>query len=66
VGFDDPILLSGFGDRGCDEPRTQDISVGKTLAAAGNVPSQKFGARGGVGKVSNYINMLPVEYSLKT
>jgi hypothetical protein len=41
-------------------------SLGKTLAAAGHVPHQKFSARGGVGKVSNYINMLPVGYSLKT
>jgi hypothetical protein len=48
------------------QPRTQDISLGKTLAAAGHVPHQKFSARGGVGKVSNYINMLPVGYSLKT
>jgi hypothetical protein len=46
--------------------RTQDLSLGKTLAAAGHVPHQKFNARGGVGKVSNYINMLPVGYSLKT
>jgi hypothetical protein len=36
------------------------------LVAVGNVPRQKFGARGCVGKVSNYINMLPVGYSLKT
>ena len=42
------------------QPRTQDLSLGKTLAAAGHVPHQKFSARGGVGKVSNYINMLPV------
>jgi hypothetical protein len=42
------------------QPRTQDLSLGKTLAAAGHVPHQKFNARGGVGKVSNYINMLPV------
>jgi hypothetical protein len=41
------------------QPRTQDLSLGKTLAAAGHVPHQKFSARGGVGKVSNYINMLP-------
>jgi hypothetical protein len=33
---------------------------GKTLAAAGHVPHQQFSARGGVRKVSNYINMLPV------
>jgi hypothetical protein len=38
------------------------LSLGKTLAAAGHVPHQKFSARGGVGKVSNYINMLPVGY----
>jgi hypothetical protein len=38
---------------------------GKDLAVAGHVPHQKFRARGGVGKVSNYINMLPVGYSLK-
>jgi hypothetical protein len=48
------------------QPRTHDLSLGKTLAAAGHVPHQKFSARGGVGKVSNYINMLPVGYSLKT
>jgi hypothetical protein len=48
------------------QPRTQDLSLGKTLAAAGHVPHQKFSAGGGVGKVSNYINRLPVEYSLKT
>jgi hypothetical protein len=48
------------------QPRTQDLSLGKTLAAAGHVPHQKFSARGGVGKVSNYINILPMEYSLKT
>ena len=42
------------------QPRTQDLSLGKTLAAAGHVPHQKFSARGGVVKVSNYINMLPV------
>jgi hypothetical protein len=47
------------------QPRTQDLSLGKTLAAAGHVPHQKFNAQGGVGKVSNYINMLPVGYSLK-
>jgi hypothetical protein len=47
------------------QPRTQDLSLGKTLAAAGHVLRQKFCARGGVGKVSNYINMLPAEYSLK-
>ena len=41
-----------------NQPRTQDLSLGKTLAAAGHVPHQKFSARGGVGKVSNYINML--------
>ena len=40
--------------------RTQDLSLGKTLAAAGHVPRSIFSARGGVGKVSNYINMLPV------
>ena len=44
----------------------QDLSLGKTLTAAGHVPRLKFSARRGVGKVSNYINMLPVEYSLKT
>ena len=49
-----------------DQPRSQDLSLGKTLAAAGHVPHQKFSARGGVGEVSNYINMLPVGYSLKT
>jgi hypothetical protein len=49
-----------------DQPRTQDLSLGKTLAAAGHVPRQKFSARGCVGKVSNYIHMLPVGYSLKT
>ena len=48
------------------QPRTQDLSLGKTLAVAGHVSHQKFSARGGVGKVSNYINMLPVGYSLKT
>jgi hypothetical protein len=48
------------------QPRTQDLSLGKTLAAAGHVPHQKSIARGGVGKVLNYINMLPVGYSLKT
>ena len=48
------------------QPRTQDLSLGKTLAAAGHVPHQKFSARGGVGKVSNYINIIPVGYSLKT
>ena len=42
------------------QPRTQDLSLGKTLAAAGHVPRPIFSARGGVGKVSNYINMLPV------
>ena len=47
------------------QPRTQDLSLGKTLAAAGHVPHQKFSARGGVAKVSNYINMLTVGYSLK-
>ena len=35
------------------QPRTHDLSLGKTLAAAGHVPRQKFSARGGVGKVSN-------------
>jgi hypothetical protein len=45
-----------------DQPRTQDLSLGKTLAAAGHVPRPKFSARGGVGKVSNYSNMLPVGY----
>ena len=34
------------------------------MAAAGHVPHQKCSARGGVGKVSNYINMLPVGYVL--
>jgi hypothetical protein len=48
------------------QPRTQVLSLGKTLAAAGHVPHQKLSARGGVGKVLNYINMLPVGYSLKT
>jgi hypothetical protein len=42
------------------QPRTQDLSLGKTLAAAGHVLHQKFSARGGVGKESNYINMLPL------
>jgi hypothetical protein len=42
------------------QPRTQDLSLGKTLAAAGHVPRPKFSARGGVVKVSNY--MLPVGY----
>jgi hypothetical protein len=46
--------------------RTQDLSLGKTLAGAGHVPHQQFSSRGGVRKVSNYINMLPVGYSLKT
>jgi hypothetical protein len=36
------------------QPRTQDLSLGKTLAAAGHVPRPIFSARGGVGKVSNY------------
>jgi hypothetical protein len=35
------------------------------LVAAGHVPRPKFSARGGVGKVSNYINMLPVRYFVK-
>jgi hypothetical protein len=48
------------------QPRTHDLSLGKTLAAAGHVTHQKFGARGGVGKVLNYIYMLPGGYSLKT
>ena len=39
---------------GC-QPRTQDLSFGKTLVAAGHVPCPKFSARGCVGKVSNYI-----------
>ena len=42
------------------QPRTQDLSLGKTLAAAGHVPRPKFSARGCVVKVSNY--MLPVGY----
>ena len=42
------------------QPRTQDLSLGKTLAVAGHVPRPKFSARGGVVKVSNY--MLPVGY----
>jgi hypothetical protein len=54
-------------DRARKQPRTQHLSLGKTLAAAGHVPHQKFSARGCFGKVSNYINMLPVGYqSLKT
>ena len=32
------------------QPRTQDLSLGKTLAAAGHVPHQKFSARGVWGK----------------
>jgi hypothetical protein len=32
------------------QPRTQDLSLGKTLAAAGHVPRPIFSARGGVGK----------------
>ena len=32
------------------QPRTQDLSLGKTLAAAGHVPHQKFSARGRVGE----------------
>jgi hypothetical protein len=44
------------------QPRTQDLSLGKTLAAAGHVLRQKFSDRGGVGKVSNYINMLFANY----
>jgi hypothetical protein len=42
------------------QPRTQHLSLGKTLAAAGHVPRPKFSAREGVVKVSNY--MLPVGY----
>ena len=30
--------------RGREQPRTQDLSLGKTLAAAGHVPHQKFSA----------------------
>jgi hypothetical protein len=37
-------------------------SLGETLAAAGHMSCPKFSARGGVGKVSNDINMLPVGY----
>jgi hypothetical protein len=37
-------------------------SLGKTLVAAGHMPRPKFCARGGVGKVSNYIDMLPAGY----
>jgi hypothetical protein len=59
-------ISSPSRDLSINQPRTQDLSLGKTLAAAGHVPHQKFSARGGVGKVSNYINMLPVGYSLKT
>jgi hypothetical protein len=44
------------------QPRTQDLSLGKTLAAPGHVPRPKFSARGGVVKVSNY--MLPVGYNM--
>ena len=33
------------------QPRTQDLSLGKTMAAAGHVPRPKFSARGGVVKV---------------
>ena len=40
----------GLGKRYQPQPRTQDLSLGKTLAAAGHVPHQKFRARGGVGK----------------
>ena len=50
------ILLQHFHR----QPRTQDLSLGKTLAAAGHVPRPIFSTRGCVGKVSNYINMLPV------
>jgi hypothetical protein len=42
------------------QPRTQDLSLGKTLAAAGHVPCPKFSGRGAVVKVSNY--MLQVGY----
>ena len=52
--------------QGLIQPRTQDLSLGKTLAGAGHVPHQKCSARGGVGKVSNYINAFPVGYSLIT
>ena len=54
------LLYVGSSERHSSQPRTQDLSLGKTLAAAGHVPHQIFSARGGVGKVSNYINMLPV------
>jgi hypothetical protein len=40
----DLVDLPGF------QPRTQDLSLGKTLAAAGHVPHQKFNARGVWGK----------------
>jgi hypothetical protein len=33
------------------QPRSQDLSMGKTLAAAGHMPRQKFSTQGGVGKV---------------
>jgi hypothetical protein len=40
------------------QPRTQDLSLGKTLAATGHVPRPKFSARGGVVKVSNDITCM--------
>ena len=33
-----------MADQGMLQPRTQDLSLGKTLAAAGQVPHQKFSA----------------------
>jgi hypothetical protein len=38
------------------------VNGAASLVAAGQVPRPKFSARRGVGKVSNYINMLPVGY----
>jgi hypothetical protein len=36
------------------QPCTQDLSLGKTLAAAGHMPRQKFSARGGCGQSSQF------------
>jgi hypothetical protein len=44
------------------QPCIQELSLGKTMAASGHVPRPKFSALRGVGKVSNYIKMLPVGY----